>query len=251
MHGAPPLVFIPFGFAMVFAAGMIRGFTGFGFSIAAVPLLSLIMVPAQAIPLVLLLQLLVSTSGLWAARKLCDWRSIRLLSTGAVLATPIGAYALARLPAAPVRFGIAGIVIAAVVTLYGGFRLKVAPSWRTAVPFGALSGLFNGIAGMPGPPVIAFYLASPVTSAVARASMIVFFLATSIFGLVPLAAFGLINGWSVAAAALGFPLVWLGSTLGGRLYRRSTEARYRLIAVWLLMFTAAVAVIRAGFALAG
>lgn len=251
MNDVLPMSLIPVGFAMVFAAGLIRGFTGFGFSIAAVPLLSLIMAPAQAIPLVLVLQLLVSSSGLLAALKLCDWRSILLLSAGAAVATPIGAYALARLPAAPVRLGIALIVIATALALSGGFRLKMVPSYRTTVPFGALSGLFNGVAGMPGPPVIAFYLASPVTPAIARASMIVFFLATSIFGLVPLACFGLIHGWTAVAAGLSFPLVWLGSAIGGRLYRISSEARYRIVALWLLIFTAAVAAVRAGFALAG
>jgi uncharacterized membrane protein YfcA len=84
---------------MVFVAGLIRGFTGFGFSIAAVPLLSLIMPPAQAVPIVLLLQLLVSMNGLKAAARICDWRSIRALSLGALVATPLGAWALATLRA--------------------------------------------------------------------------------------------------------------------------------------------------------
>ena len=35
------------GLLMVFLAGLIRGFTGFGFSIAAVPLLSLLYPPAD------------------------------------------------------------------------------------------------------------------------------------------------------------------------------------------------------------
>jgi uncharacterized membrane protein YfcA len=58
------LTSLTLGLVMVFAAGLIRGFTGFGLSIAAVPLLSLILLPAQAIPIVLLPQLLVSLSGL-------------------------------------------------------------------------------------------------------------------------------------------------------------------------------------------
>ena len=36
------------------------------------------------------------------------------------------------------------------------------------VAVGALAGLFNGLAAMPGPPVVAFYLAAPVSALVAR-----------------------------------------------------------------------------------
>jgi uncharacterized membrane protein YfcA len=247
VSAALPGALVPVGLAMVFLAGLIR-FTGFGFSIAAVPLLSLIMPPAQAVPVVLFLQLLVSLNGLPSAIRICDWRSIRILAAGAVIATPLSAMALARLPAAPVRFGIAAIVLVAVLVLSGGFRMKTEPPKRHTFPFGILSGLFNGLAGMPGPPVIAFYLAAPIRTDIARASMIVFFLATSIFALVPLAAFGMIHWWSLAAAATSFPLVWLGSTLGAYLYRASPEAHYRLVALGLLVTAAALAAVRAAVA---
>ena len=151
---------ITLGLAMIFAAGLIRGFTGFGLSIAAVPLLSLILPPAQAIPIVLLLQLFVSIGGLRDSLRICHWPSVRTLAIGALIATPLGAWALARLPAAPVRIAIAIVVLGAVFVLARGFRFKV-EAQRLTLPFGLLSGLFNGLAGMPGPPVIAYYLMTP------------------------------------------------------------------------------------------
>jgi uncharacterized protein len=229
---------------MVFGSGLIRGFTGFGLSIAAVPLLSLILPPSQAIPIVLLLQLLVSLSGLRASLQICNWAAIRTLAIGALIATPLGVWALARLPAAPVRIAIAAIVFGAVLVLARGFRFK-AKSGRLALPFGLLSGLFNGLAGMPGPPVIAYFLMTPLASAVARASMIIYFLATSIFALAPMAAFGLISRHSLAAAAIGFPVVMIGSTLGGWMFRSSPEAHYRFVALCLLVVAAGLAGIRA------
>jgi uncharacterized protein len=238
------LTSLTLGLAMVFAAGLIRGFTGFGLSIAAVPLLSLILPPSQAIPIVLLLQLLVSLSGLRAALQICNWPAIRTLALGAVIATPLGAWALARLPAAPVRVAIALSVLGAVFVLARGFRFQ-AGAGRLALPFGLLSGLFNGLVGMPGPPVIAYFLMTPVGSAVARASMIVYFLATSVFALAPMAAFGLISLRSLAAAAIGFPVVMIGSAIGGRMFHTSPEARYRFVALCLLVVAAGLAGIRA------
>ncbi|HVE20953.1 MAG TPA: sulfite exporter TauE/SafE family protein [Acidocella sp.] len=235
---------IALGLSMVFASGLIRGFTGFGLSIAAVPLLSLIMPPAQAIPIVLLLQLLISLSGLRGALQICHWPDVRTLAIGAVIATPLGAWALARLPAAPVRIAIAVIVFGAVLVLAGGFRLK-SGAGRHVLPFGLLSGLFNGLAGLPGPPVIAYFLMSPAGTAVARASMIVYFLATSVIALAPMTALGLIGPRSVAGALIGFPVAMAGSALGGRMFQSSPDAHYRFVALCLLGVAAGLAAIRA------
>jgi uncharacterized membrane protein YfcA len=241
----PTPLLLSIGLAMVFLAGLIRGFTGFGFLVAAVPMLSLIMPPAQAVPIALLLQLLVSLNGLRQAARICDWRSVRLLTVGAAFATPIGVLALAHLPASPVRLCIAAIVLLAVGVLGRGLRLKAPPGRRGIVSAGVLAGLFNGLAGMPGPPVIAFYLAAPISIDVARASMIVFFLASSILALLPLAVLDMLS-WPMAAGALaGFPPVILGSAMGAHLYGRSHEGGYRLVALSLLVATALLAAIRA------
>ena len=230
---------------MVFLAGLLRGFTGFGFSLAAVPLLSLIMPPAQAVPIVLLLQLLVSVAGLRDALRLCDWRATRMLALGAAAASPLGTWGLAHLQAGPVRLVIAAVVVAGAAILAGGFRLTAAPVGPGVLPYGMVAGLFNGLAGIPGSPVIAYFLASSVPSGTARGSMIVVFLLTSVLALAPLAWFGLVSRDSLYGAALGFPLVLAGSWLGARAYGRSTEGHYRVVALLLLLATAALSAWRA------
>ena len=44
----------------VFLAAILRGFTGFGFALAAVPLLSLTLPPARVVPIVVILQAIVA-----------------------------------------------------------------------------------------------------------------------------------------------------------------------------------------------
>jgi uncharacterized membrane protein YfcA len=241
-----PIILLCVGLAMVFVSGLIRGFTGFGFAIAAVPLLSLLLPPAQAVPIVLVMQFLVGLVGLRGAMRICDWRSVRLLVIGAVVATPLGVWGLAHLPSTPVRAAIAAIVLLSVAVLGRGARLRRAVGAGGVLSFGALAGLFNGLAGMPGPPVIAFYLASPVAIAVGRASMIVFFLASSVVALVPIAALGMLSWPITIAAVLGFPVVWFGSWLGAVVYDRSRDRGYRVVALALLVATARLAAIRAG-----
>ena len=245
LAASPPWTVLLAGAAMVFAAGTLRGYTGFGFSIAAVPLLSLLGPPATVVPIVLMLQLVVSANGIRSAARLGDWRSIGLLALGALLATPVGVWALTELPDAGVRFAIAGTVSAAVLMLGLGHRAATAPSGPRVLLFGVVSGLFNGVAGMPGPPAIAFYLGAPIPGATARASMIVLFTLTSAFALVPLLALGRLHVGACWLAAAALPVVWLGSSLGAWLHARSSERTYRAAGLAVLAATAARAAARA------
>src|ERR1700680_1749426 len=82
-----PLLLHVFG---IFAAALLRGFTGYGFGLAAVPLLSLVLPPAKVVPFVVMLQVIAGVGGLRHAWWLCDWRTVRGLSPGLVLGIPIG-----------------------------------------------------------------------------------------------------------------------------------------------------------------
>ena len=235
---------------MVFFAGLLRGYTGFGFSIAAVPLLSLVMPPAAAVPMVVVLQFLVSLNGLPEAIRLVDRPSIGFMAVGAAVGTPLGVLVLNRLDPDLVRLFIAALVGLAVAVLGCGFRFRLAPSGPKLLLVGLASGLSNGMAGMPGPPVIAFYMASPFASNVARASMIVFFLLTAALAAASLGPAGLLTRRVLLPVALGLPLVLAGSWLGGLLFRRTDGSRFQPMALAVLAAAAALAAIRAALDLA-
>ena len=248
--GLPGPAEVAMPLAMVFFAGLLRGYTGFGFSIAAVPLLSLIMPPAAAVPVVVMLQFLVSLNGLPEAIRLVDRASIGFMALGAAAGTPLGVLVLRRLDPDLVRLAIATLVGLAVAVLGCGFRFRLTPSGPKLLLIGLASGLSNGVAGMPGPPVIAFYLASPFASHVARASMVVFFLLTAALAVASLAPTGLLTGRVLLPVLLGLPLVLAGSWLGGFLFRRTDGSRFRPVALVVLGTVAAMAAIRAALDLA-
>ena len=233
------------GLVMLFVAGLARGFTGFGMGIVAIPLLSLMMPPTDAVVIVLLLQVFVSLLNFRTSVKLCHWPLVSRLTMGSIVATPVGSWALLYFSANVLRFCIAVIVLVTAMSLMAGYRLKIIPSGRRVLALGLASGVLNGLAGMSGPPVVAFFLAAPVSVAVARASMIMFFLFSSALALVPLAIFGKFHVWSMAGAVAGLPVVLLGSVLGTRLYLSSHEGHFRFISIGLLVLAAVLAGLRA------
>jgi uncharacterized protein len=240
---------IAFCLAVVLAAGFMRGFTGFGFAMAAVPLLALVIVPARAVPFVVLLQLLVGVWDWREARRRAHWPSLPWLIAGAVVGTPLGTLSLRAMSADWARLAIAGTVLLAVLLMLRGFKLSEMPKRPALTAIGFAAGVLNGLAAMPGPPVIVLFLAGAVAIDVARASLLLFFSANNIVGAVSAGAAGLIPPGTLLLAVAALPLLLVSQWLGRRVFLRASPARYRQVALAFLVVLAAITAARALVAL--
>ncbi|MDP4005220.1 sulfite exporter TauE/SafE family protein [Methylobacterium sp. NEAU K] len=231
--------------AAIFAAALIRGFTGFGFALAAVPLLGFWLPPSQCVPLAVGLQFCASLSDLPRARKSAHWPSLRWLVAGTAIGSPLGVAALALASPDVARLAIALVCGGGTIALVRGFRFPAPPGGRETVMVGLAAGLCNGLAAMPGPPVVAYYLAMPLTPQQGRASLLVFFLATSVASVISLVSAGLVGAFLAVPLAIGIPLILVGSRLGERLLRRSGGRGHRALSILLLGAVAAVSAAQA------
>ncbi len=237
----PALLFA--GLAL-FAAGYIRGFTGFGFALLAVPALSLLVEPAVAVPCSLVLQTLASTQQLGKAWRSADWVSVRPLLIGAAFGSPLGLWGLSALPADAMRVAIGAIAAIAALLLWRGVHLPHAPPRSATLAVGALSGLLNGSTAMGGPPVVVYYLALPVGVAVGRASLMVFFLFVSLLSLVLASLAGLVGVGTILFCAVMLAPMAAGNWLGDRLFAAGGAAHYRRAALAVLLVGGILAILR-------
>jgi uncharacterized membrane protein YfcA len=240
---------IAFGLGVVVAAGFMRGFTGFGFAMAAVPLLALVIPPARAVPFVILVQLM---AGVWdwrEARKHAHWPSVPWLMAGAIMGTPLGTLGLAAMSPNWARLAIAGAVLLAVLLLARGLKLTQMPGRPALAATGLLAGVLNGIAAMPGPPVIVLYLAGTVAVEIGRASLLIFFSVNNAVGAVSAGTAGLIPPSTLVLAACALPLLLGTQWLGRRVFLRASPGRYRQVALIFLSLLAALTAGRALLAL--
>ena len=240
---------IAFCLGVVLAGGFMRGFTGFGFAMAAVPLLALVISPLKAVPFVILLQLL---AGLWdwrENRRRAHWPSLPWLMAGALVGTPLGTLGLALMSADWARLAIAAAVALAVVLMARGLRLAAMPPRPALAGTGLLAGLLGGVAAMPGPPVIVLYLAGPIAIEAGRASLLIFFSFSNAAGAVTAGAAGLLPLGTLVLAAAALPLLLGAQWLGRRRFARASEARYRQVALIFLTLLAALTAGRAALSL--
>jgi uncharacterized protein len=224
----------------VMLASVLRGFTGFGFGLAAVPLLALALPPAEVVPLVVTLQVIVGAGGLRSAWGACDWRAVKLLSPGLFVGVPIGLLILTHLPPNPVRLAIGAIIAFSVWLIQRGVRLPPNPSWKVSGLVGLSSGIISGLASMGGPPIVVYLLAIGHSALRIRATAIVYFMLSGVVSFVPMAARGLITRdvltWSVAS----LPVLVAGSRLGTWAFFKARPRHHQMVALITLSVLAAL-----------
>ncbi len=225
---------------IIFLAAIVRGFSGFGFSLLAITALSLLYPPAEIIPSVFMLELVASAHLLPSIWKDIHWKSLGPLTLGCLIATPFGVWLLAHIQPAPMQMALSIFVLAATLLMWRGFALKTMPGTIASTAAGAASGLANGAFGIGGPPVILFYFASPAGNLVGRASLVAFFLATDIIGLANQSVHGLITQETAIRAALYLPPLVAGVWLGARSFKGTDPEKFRK---YVLVILASLAII--------
>lgn len=240
--------------AVVFAAGIVRGFAGFGFSALCVAGLSLFMPPAQVVPPVFVLEVLASITLLRSAWRDADWHWLAWLVAGNALFIPLGVATLAYLPETPLRLVIGALLLAAALLLRSGVALGLAPTRGARVATGIVSGYVNGLAAIGGIAVAVIMSTAQMAPAAMRATLIVLFLFTDLYALASAAVLGaggtpLLGMQTLQHALWWTPAMLAGIWVGHRGFRQVSPARFRVLVLNLLIVIAALGVLRALWAL--
>jgi uncharacterized membrane protein YfcA len=235
---------IAYSIACVFGAAIVRGYSGFGFSLLAITALSLALPLAEVVPSIFMLEIAASLHMLPGIWRDIHWRSIVPLLLGCIVATPIGVQLLAQVPAAPMRIALSIFVIVAVGFLWRGFALKTMPGPVATVATGAASGLFNGAFGIGGPPVILFFFSSPAGVNVGRASVIAFFLGSDLTGLGFQAQANLTSAATLWRFLIFLPPLLIGVWLGARIFKHADAEKFRRWVLRILVLLAVLTVVR-------
>jgi uncharacterized membrane protein YfcA len=220
------------------AAGMVRGFAGFGAAMVMTPVFSALYGPGPGVALCLLLEIAVALPLLPRAIQYVDWRRIALLMVAAVIGAPMGNFVLTQVSPEPMRWAISAIVLTAVALLASGWRFH--GRWRAPVTLGigATSGFLNGLSGMAGPPIAFYYLAGNETATRVRANLTTYFVFVDLAALLVFLARGLVQGDTVILGLFLTPAVVAGGLLGEKLFPLASEAFYRRLALALLVAVA-------------
>lgn len=223
----------------VFGAGLVRGYSGFGFSALVMTSLALVLPPAQIVPVTLLLEVLATGILYRDIREHIAWRLLGWLLLGAAVTMPLGVLALSYLPADVMRVVVSVLVLMACALLWRGFQPQIAWHGRgPALGAGVVSGLANGAAAIGGLPVVLYFLAAAVPPAVARATIMVFLLLINVYGTAVTYLNGLVDTQALLRLALLALPALAGVLLGHRRFTAAAPESFRRFALLLLVLLA-------------
>jgi uncharacterized membrane protein YfcA len=210
---------VMFLLAAALTAGLARGFSGFGSALTFVPMASAAVGPHVAVPLLVVMDGVMTLGLIPAALRLAERRSVLTMTLGAMIGVPIGIYLLTSLDPLIIRWAIVILVMLTLVLLMSGWRHRGRANTPLTVLVGAVSGLFSGVAQVGGPPVVAYWLGGVTPAPIVRANMILYFSISTVLSATGYIWGGLITVEVLSLAVLAAPLygagVWVGSVMFG------------------------------------
>ena len=216
------------------AAGLMRGFAGVGSGMLMAPFFAILFGPVQTVAIIILMEIVVTGQLLPGVHREIRWKVIAPMGVAAALLMPAGSWLLVTLdPELLARF-IALVVLAFSIILMIGWRYDGEKKAWMSAGVGALSGVLIASTSLGNPPVMVYLLSGRDTAATNRANFTGYFAVTLVALIAMMAFTGLIDRNAVWTAVLLLPVFMAGAFVGSRLFRKSSEALYRRVALGLL-----------------
>jgi uncharacterized membrane protein YfcA len=222
------------------AAALIRGFSGFGSGLVFMPIGAACLGPKTAAGVLFIIDTLLILPFAPRAAQMVEWREILPLGIGAMLMAPIGAMVLFTIDPTPFRWAISLVILISVGALAAGWRYTGPTRTPLSLLVGAIAGFLSGLAQIPGPPVLIYWLGRNIVSATMRANAIIFFLFATVVSGTTFVLGGLFTAEVIARAAVLLPVYGAGIYLGSRMFGWASERTYRRIAYASIIFVAVV-----------
>ena len=221
------------------ASTFIATLSGFGFALALIPALVVVMDAKSAVILTLLLFMFVGTMITWASRKDVNRRLLATLLISSFAGMPLGAFVLVIISESLLRLLIGILIVAASILLLSNYKRPFANERLAAVIVGFLGGLMNTSVVVCGPFVALFLANQKMGKEELRATMSAFLLGITPISLLFFYLGGLITVPLLVTALPLIPAVLIGYFLGVRFLPRVDAALFNRILVLLVLFAGA------------
>lgn len=221
------------------------GLAGFGIGLVSLAFLPYIMSPAEAIVLITLYAAISALAIFVPVRRAFTPARVADLIVGTVVGTPLGVWALARLPATVLNRLIGLMLVIAIVLEWRGLSAKKLEGRRWGLGAGVLAGVIGGAVGTPGPPVVFYATTQGWSPRTIKANLQAFFVVNQVVILAGYwwAALLTREVWHFAVV-FAVPAV-AGLAVGVALFNRIDPVGFRRV-VFALLFVSGLALLLRG-----
>ena len=235
---------IAYAVAVLLLAYFVRGISGFGSGLIAVPLLALRFPLPEVVPFMLIADFGASALVGGLTFRQVAWPEIRRLLPATVLGVALGTHLLVSLPAAMLLTLLGGFVLAfavrSLLLRQHGFS-PASPRWAHVA--GIIGGAVSGLFGTGGPPYVIYLSHRVEDKGALRATLSALFFLEGLLRIITFLLAGLLWGLAVwRDALLAAPLIIAALYVGGHVHARLTQEQMRR-GIALLLFGSALSLL--------
>lgn len=221
---------------IIFAASFTQGFSGFGFALVSIPLMSLVIDIKYAIPLGALCGLVVNIVLAFQLKKHIKYFELKNIIWGSVIGIPIGVFVLSAADQNLLKMILGIFVLVFVLITVTGFIKPRDFNNNWGYLAGLFSGLFGGAFNTNGPPVLIYFYLKGWDKLKFKGQITGFFIITSSVIVVSHFAAGLTTSEIFYDFLYLLPVILLGIFLGTKLFSKiSSEIFNRIVMLFLFM----------------
>jgi hypothetical protein len=226
-------------------ASFAQTLSGFGFSLLAVPLMTLVVSPHDAVVVATIIGAVSTTSQAVIDRKHVDASIAKRLVMASYAGMPFGLLAFIFVSETGLRLVLGVVVVSAAILLLRGFRLKD-ESQHFDWLLGIVSGFLSTSTSTNGPPLVFLMQARRLDPATFRATINTVFAVVNVGALVLFVSAGKVNANNLSGVAVALPALGVAIAVGYSVRRLITQERFNTLVISLL-FLSAISVIVSAF----
>lgn len=230
---------------VVAISSLAQSLAGFGFGLLAVPLMTLVIAPHQAVIVATMIGTVSTTLQAAIDRRFCDWSMAKRLSIAAYAGMPLGLYVFVVVSESALRFTLGVVVLCATVVLARGFSFK-GHSRLMDWLMGGMSGILSTSTSTNGPPLVFLLQARGLDPHTFRATINTVFALSNIGAIILFASSGEMEANGALAATFALPFLFLSLRTGYALRPRVKVEHFKKLVLGML-FLSGVSVLSSAF----
>ncbi|MBF41238.1 MAG: hypothetical protein CL399_06655 [Acidiferrobacteraceae bacterium] len=216
------------------AAGLMRGFAGFGSGMLMAPFFIQLFGPVDTVVLIIGLEIVATVQLLPSVYRHIDWSLVLPMGGVAALTMPVGTWLLLTLDTQVVSNCVGVIIIGFCLALTSGWRYRGPKPLLLTSAIGALSGVLMALTSLGNPPVALYLMATDATAVSIRANFTVYFAVTLAALIAWMSSQSLFAMDAVRSLLVLLPVFVAGAVAGTRGFRASNDVLYRRVTLTVL-----------------
>lgn len=222
-------------FCVVLFASFLQTLTGFGYALAAAPLLALAINPKDVVMLVLFTGLLVKAVMAWHTRREGCFSNVFLMFMASITGALPGAFVMAYISNDVLKIFIGIVLVAVTVLMYRQVTLKIENHRIAQAVVGLNSGFLASTTSLNGPPIVLYYMNEEAEKETIRANLARYFVLGNTASLVLSYFLGTLNVSNLASnVAISIPALLIGFWVGEKAFSKVDGQMFRKLALGVI-----------------